>query len=128
MGNAEVGSDVQLLSMSKLELGKLLWGCGKERDEAAGISGVPVPTADGAFAERKSKPELGKLPWGCGKGRDEAAGISGEPVLTADGAFLEKKSESSSKVTHFWVCLVGAAAVAGTKDCCLEKDGGRVEL
>lgn len=90
MGNAEVGSDVQLLSMSK--------------------------------------PELGKLLWGCGKGRDEAAGISGEPVLTADGAFLERKSESSSKVTHFWVCLVGAAAVAGTKDCCLEKDGGRVEL
>lgn len=90
VGNAGVACDAQLLSMPKPELGKLLWGCWKRRDEAVGISGGPVPPADG-------------------------------------GA-LEKKSESSSNVTHFWVCLTGAAAGAGTKDCCLENDDGRVEL
>lgn len=41
VGNAEVGSDAQLLSMPKPEPGKLLWVCGKGSDEADG----PVPTA-----------------------------------------------------------------------------------
>lgn len=81
-GNAEVGSDAQLLSMPKPELGKLLWVCGKGRGEANG----PVPT------------------------------------------LFERKSKSSSKVTHFCVCLLGAGAVAVTKDCCRENVGGRVEL
>ncbi len=72
------------------------------------------------------KPELGKLLWGCGKGMEEGVGISGGPVPPSDGAFIERKSESSSNVTHLWVCV--AAAGAGTKDCCLENDGGRVEL
>lgn len=90
VGNVEVGSDAQLLSMPK--------------------------------------PELGKLLWGCEKGMDEAVGISGGSVPPADGAFIERKSESSSNVTHFWVCVAGTVAGAGTKDCCLEKDGGRVEL
>lgn len=74
------------------------------------------------------KPELGRLLWGCGKGTDGTVGVSSGPVPAADGTFIERKSESSSNVTHFWVCLAGAAAGAGTKDCCLENDGGRVEL
>lgn len=90
-GNAEAGGAAQLLSMSKADFGRLLGGCGKARNEAAGIDGGPVPLNAGAFADRR-------------------------------------KSESSSKVTHCWVCLGGAGATAGPKDCCLENEGGRVEL
>lgn len=91
-----------------------------------GIGGGIVGSDDQLLS--MPKPELGKLLWGCGKGMEEAVGISGGPVPPADGAFIERKSESSSNVTHLWVCVAGAAAGAGTKDCCLENDGGRVEL
>lgn len=90
-GNAEAGGAAQLLSVSKADLGKLLGGCGKARDGAAGINGGPVPHDAGAVVDRR-------------------------------------KSESSSKVTHFWVCLAGAGATAGPKDGCLENEAGSVEL
>lgn len=55
------------------------------------------------------------------------AGINGGPIPPEAGAFT-RKSESSSKVTHLWVCLAGAGAMAGPKDCCLENEEGSVEL
>lgn len=73
-----------------------------------------------------SKPDLGRLLGGCGKASDVEAGGSGAPAAVA---FLDwRKFESSSKVTQFWVCLGGAGATAGPKDCCLETEGGKIEL